>query len=67
MTFYYSCVDYAIIRKMKKKKETKKSYGVALTPSMWEKLEKLADEKNRSRNNYIESVLQMHLSQTEIR
>jgi hypothetical protein len=52
---------------MKKKKEVKKSYGVALTPSMWEQLDKLAGEKNRSRNNYIESVLQMHLAQTEIR
>ena len=49
-----------------KKREVKKVKGLGLRESTWDALDKLAQRSGRSRNNYIEQVINQHLAQRTI-
>lgn len=49
-----------------KKRDVKIVKGVGLREDIWNKLDKLAQQSGRSRNNYIEQVINLHLAQTKI-
>ena len=50
----------------RKKRGVKVTKSVAFTEQTWEKLDKLAEKSGRSRNNYIEQIIHLHLAQTKI-
>lgn len=49
-----------------KKRGVKVTKSVAFSEQTWEKLEKLAKQSGRSRNNYVEQVIHLHLAQQKI-
>ena len=49
-----------------KKRDVKVVKGLGLRVNTWDKLDKLAQQSGRSRNNYIEQVINLHLAQTKV-
>ena len=49
-----------------KKRDVKVVKGLGLRENTWKMLDKLAQQAGRSRNNYIEQVINLHLSQKKI-
>lgn len=48
------------------KQSKKKTKGLALKPTDWDMLKKMANSEGRSVNNYIENVILSHIKKTEL-
>lgn len=42
-------------------KQRKQPGGIALKPALWERIERLAAEQGKSKNEVMEAVLELHL------
>ena len=42
-------------------KQPKKAGGIALRPALWQRIERLADAQDKSKNEVMEAVLEMYL------
>lgn len=43
------------------KRERKQAGGIALRPDLWRRIERVADEQEKSRNQVMEEVLSLHV------